>query len=157
MKQFIVFILSVFVLVGCETEIKEEIVELHSNGQVKKIQHYQMKRKTKTVIKEMEYYATGELMMEGPILKDQRNGTWKSFHANGNLWSIGLYKKGKRTGQSEVYYENGVKRIEGMYEDGNRIGLWKFYDEKGQKIKEVTFAADSVISEEDFFYGVPFN
>ena len=157
MKKIAIIFFSAFILVACKTEVKEEIVELHANGKVKKVEHYQFKRGKKIVIREIEYYSTGEKKMEGEMLQNQRHGSWKSYYKSGKIWSEGFFKEGLREGNSVVYYETGTKRIEGNYEKGNRIGLWKFYDEKGQKIKEVTFAADSIVSEEDFFHGIPFS
>lgn len=157
MKKLLMPLLLIAILAGCKTELKDEIVELHSNGKVKKIQYYELKRGEKKVVKEIEYYQSGEKKMEGSMLNNKRNGEWKSYHKNGKIWSVGNYKSGTRVGDSKVFYEDGTKRIEGQYDNGNRIGLWNFYDEKGQKIKEVVFAADSIVSEEEFFYGIPFN
>lgn len=156
MRHFIIVFLSLIFLISCKPEIKDEIIELHPDGSMKKQQFYTFKRGKKDIVREVEYYSNGNVLMEGNIKNNQRVGEWKSFHQDGELWSIGYYEEGKRVGKSEVFFENGQKRIEGNYESGNRIGKWIFYNMDGEKVKEVDFAADTIVSQKDYFEGIPF-
>lgn len=146
----------VLLLVGCKPELKDEVVELHPNGKVKKLHYYIQKRGKKEVVKEVVFYSTGEKLMEGPIKDNKRNGQWNSWYEDGNLWSEGNYVEDVRVEKTRVYFENGQLRIDGQYNNGAREGFWRFYDEEGKLIQEVEFTADSIVNQEEFFYGIPY-
>jgi antitoxin component YwqK of YwqJK toxin-antitoxin module len=148
--------LIILLMVGCKSELKDEVVELHSNGTVKKLHYYTLKRGDKEVVKEVVFYSTGEKLMEGPIKNNKRNGQWNSWYENGKLWSEGNYIEDIRVEKTRVYYDNGQLRIDGQYDNGARTGLWSFYDEEGKLIQEVEFFADSIVNQEEFFYGIPY-
>ena len=89
--------------------------------------------------KEIEYYETGQVKMEGAMKDGQREGVWTAYFPDGRPQSIADFKAGKMNGTSKVYWENGNLRWEGFYKEDRRFGKWKYYDEQGNLLNEVDY------------------
>ena len=70
-----------------------------------------------------EYYETGELKREKPIVRGKRHGIEKCYHKSGKLLSEMPYVNGKRHGISKTYNTNGQLYFEEMWvEDYQNFG-----------------------------------
>ena len=90
-------------------------------------------------VKEIEYYESGQVKMEGGMKDGKMEGEWTSYFPDGRVQSHGFFENGERTGAAQVFYANGNKYEEGNYKNGKHCGKWKFYDEQGTLLKEVDF------------------
>ncbi len=88
---------------------------------------------------EREYYRSGQIRMEGPLMNGRREGLWKSYYEDGKVWSEDEYRNGIRDGKTVTYYENGAKRFEGTFRMSKKTGEWKFYNEQGAFVKKMNF------------------
>ena len=140
MKKIVIILSILFVLGGCKNKHMTEPVTINTyeNGQPAKVYHYD---KNGQWVRESDYYDDGALMMEGPIVNQQREGDWTSYFRNGKVQSTGTYKNGRRIGKSKVYHENGHLWMDGWYTDDHKCGEWIFYDELGYEIGRQTFGS----------------
>lgn len=99
----------------------------------------------KDSVYEKQYYKTGKLFIEGPLLNDRREGKWVAYYENGKTWSVGYFTGGLKNGSSDVFYENGKIRYNKNYEQDVPVGLWKFYDDKGTLLGEVMYENGKVL------------
>ena len=132
----IVSLIVVFVFSGCGQSLREEVVSSYDNGQPAKAYYY---NKGNQWVYEKDFYDTGILMMEGPILNGQREGDWISYFPDGKVQSTGVYKEGLRIGKSMVYHQNGRLWMDGWYVNDHKCGEWIFYDEQGYELERKDF------------------
>lgn len=133
MKRFLLLLATVVLFGSCATRLTEKVESSFPNGQARLVRYYD---KNNTCLKEVEYYETGQVKMEGAMKGNQREGEWKSYFPDGRMQSIGSFKDDKRTGPATVWQENGNLLQEGFYKDGQHCGHWKFYDEQGNLVGE---------------------
>ena len=119
-------------MVSCNTGHTEKVVKSYDNGQPALVHVY---NRAGECIKEIEYYESGAIMMEGAMKDGHREGAWKSYFEDGKTQSTGFFHEGIRTGKSTVYHENGNLYMEGNYVDGHHCGKWKYYDEQGYLLR----------------------
>ena len=136
MKRFILFFAMAFAFVACTSKLTEKVTETYPDGKTLKTQYFDKKG---VCVKEVEYYVSGQVKMEGSMKGDKRNGEWKAYFLDGRVQSIGTFVNGLRTGKATVWQENGNLLQEGFYKDGRHCGKWKFYNEQGDIIKEVDY------------------
>ena len=136
MKRLVLLLAVFFACVACTAQLDEKVVDTYPDGKTLKSQFFDRKG---NCVKEVEYYSTGEVRMEGSMKEAKREGEWKAYFIDGRMQSHGFFKDGLRTGQATVWQENGNLLQEGFYKEGKRCGRWKFYDEQGNLIKEVDF------------------
>ena len=136
MKRFILFFAMAFAFVACTAKLTEKVVETYPDGTTLKTQYF---NKDGLCVKEVEYYESGQVKMEGPMKGEKREGEWKAYFPDGRVQSIGTFVNGLRTGVATVWQENGNLLQEGFYKEGRHCGKWKFYDEQGDLIKEVDY------------------
>lgn len=125
-------VLMLALLLSCGNGNTERVVESYPNGQPSLVQVYDHNGQW---IKEIQYYESGALMMEGAIKNGLREGEWKSYFEDGKTQSTGFFHEGIRTGATTIYYENGNLYMEGPYKDGRQIGQWSYYDEQGYLLR----------------------
>lgn len=135
MKRLLTFVLIVLSFSACHS-LTEKVEMRYSNGQPQMVRFYD---KSDACVKEVEYYDSGQVKMEGGLENGKREGLWKAYFPDGRPQSIGYFKDGLRTGQATVYQENGNLLQEGFYQEGKHCGKWKFYDEQGNLLKEVDY------------------
>lgn len=136
MKQILLFMAMALMLGSCAPRLTEKVEAKHSNGQPQVVRYYD---KNDNCVKEIEYYESGQVKMEGAMKDEKRDGEWKAYFPDGRVQSIGTFVNGMRTGKATVWQENGNLLQEGFYKEGTHCGKWKFYDEQGVLVKEVDF------------------
>ena len=117
----------------CGQKLTEKVEARFPNGQV---QYVKMLDKSGDCVKEIEYYDTGQVKMEGGMKNGRREGEWKAFFPDGKTQSTGFFEGGLRTGSALVYWYNGNLREEGFYKEGKHCGKWRYYDEQGNFLRE---------------------
>lgn len=133
MKKIFLYLSLVLALASCQPRLTEKVESSFPNG---KPQYVKMLDKSGNTVREIEYYETGQVKMEGPMKAGQREGEWKAFFADGKTQSTGFFKAGQRTGAAKVYWYNGNLREEGFYKEGKHCGKWRYYDEQGNFLRE---------------------
>ena len=136
MKKVLLFFAVMFAMVSCTAQLTEKVVETYPDGKTLKTQYFD---KQGVCVKEVEYYESGQVKMEGGMKGEKREGEWKAYFPDGRVQSIGTFVNGLRTGVATVWQENGNLLQEGFYKEGKHCGKWKFYDEQGDLIKEVDY------------------
>ena len=136
MKKVLLFFAVMFAMVSCTAQLTEKVVETYPDGKTLKTQYFD---KQGVCVKEVEYYKSGQVKMEGGMKGEKREGEWKAYFPDGRVQSIGTFVNGLRTGVATVWQENGNLLQEGFYKEGKHCGKWKFYDEQGDLIKEVDY------------------
>jgi len=136
MKKILLLISLAFLMCNCGQKLTEKVTESFPNGQP---QYVKILDRSGNCVKEIEYYETGQIKMEGSIQNNRREGEWKAYYLDGRPQSIGFFKAGEMDGVSKVYWENGNLRWEGSYKADKRCGKWKYYDEQGFLTKEADY------------------
>jgi antitoxin component YwqK of YwqJK toxin-antitoxin module len=70
--------------------------------------------------------------MEGLLIEDRSDSTWRYYYEEGTLKATGPEKDGVKTGFWQYFHPNGKLLGEGNYENGATTGIWKYYDEMGK-------------------------
>ena len=136
MKKIFILLATALMVASCSAQLTEKVEVSYPNGQP---QIVKMLNKSGDCVKEIEYYETGQVKMEGSMKDGNREGEWKAYFPDGRVQSIGSFVKGLRMGQATVWQENGNLLQEGFYKEGKHCGKWKFYDEQGNLLKEVDY------------------
>lgn len=136
MKKIFILLATALMFASCSAQLTEKVEVSYPNGQP---QIVKMLNKSGDCVKEIEYYETGQVKMEGSMKDGNREGEWKAYFPDGRVQSIGSFVKGLRMGQATVWQENGNLLQEGFYKEGKHCGKWKFYDEQGNLLKEVDY------------------
>ena len=136
MKKLFLFLIIVSSLCACQPKLSEHVEVSFPNGQPQMVK---MLDKSNHCVKEIEYYETGQVKMEGAMKDGQREGVWTAYFPDGRPQSIADFKAGKMNGTSKVYWENGNLRWEGFYKEDRRFGKWKYYDEQGNLLNEADY------------------
>jgi len=144
MKKLIVLIVIAVVIASCgndqesgkvKLENNEKVVTTFANGSPQIVRQFEKNDDTLVAVYEKEYYDDGNLLKEGPILNNKRNGKWKTYYRTGKIWNEGKYKEGVRDDTIKGYYVNGNLKYKGIFKDGEKTGVWLYFDENG-KFKE---------------------
>lgn len=141
MKKVFVLLLAVFVMAACDSgegkvkKVKlandEKVLETYANGSPRIVRVFKERDGKSDFEYEKEYYEDGNLLKEGAIVANGKDGIWKSYYRDGTLWTEGIFVKGKREGAIKSYYPNGKLKYEGTFVAGEKAGQWKFYKEDG--------------------------
>lgn len=143
MKKIVLLILVGFVMASCNNDgnkkvrvdDKEKVVSTFANGSPQIVREFEEKDGKPVAVYEKEYYDDGNLLKEGPIIKNKRHGNWKTYYRSGKLWNEGKYYEGMRDDTIKGYYPDGKLQYKGLYNNGDKTGVWLFFDENG-KLKE---------------------
>jgi antitoxin component YwqK of YwqJK toxin-antitoxin module len=133
MKRCFLFLAMVFAFAACAPRLNEKVVGTYPDGKPQKTQYFD---KEGICVKEVEFYETGQVKMEGGMKGDKREGEWKAYFPDGRLQSEGTFVNGLRTGKATVWQSNGNLLQEGFYKEGKHVGHWKWYDEQGDLLRE---------------------
>jgi antitoxin component YwqK of YwqJK toxin-antitoxin module len=149
MKKIVLFLIVLFVVSACNSgdgkikkvklEKDETILESFANGSPRIVRVMKEKDGKNDFEYEKEYYEDGNLLKEGPIVDNSKNGTWKSYYRDGTLWSETNFVKGQIDGLSKSYYPNGKLKYEGSYQNGVKTGQWNLYKEDGTFDRMATY------------------
>ena len=156
MKKYIILILAVLTIASCnlgndgkkdqfKLENGEMIISKYINEQPQIIRKAEKTDGVEKNVYEKEYYEDGNLLKEGPLKDDKRNGMWKSYYRDGTLWSEGEFIDGMREGITRSYHPNGQVRYAGSFTDGKKSGEWRFYDENGELLEIKYFQSEPPI------------
>ena len=136
MKKIIMFLGAIMLLASCSAQLKEQVESTYPNG---KPQVVKMLDKSGNCVKEVHYYESGQVEMEGGMKDGKREGEWKAYFPDGRMQSHGYFKGDLRTGEATVWRENGNLYYEGFYTDDRKSGHWKWYDEQGNVVGEFDY------------------
>lgn len=136
MKKILLIFSTILLIASCSAQLTPKTEVKFPNGQPQIVRYYNKQDKC---VKETEYYASGQVKMEGGMKDGKMEGEWTSYFPDGRRQSHGYFKDGKRTGEATVWQENGNLLQEGSYKEGKHCGKWKFYDEQGNLIREVDY------------------
>lgn len=129
----------VLLLASCGNKtLTEKVMKTHENGQPSLVYYYDRDGRW---VREVDYYETGALLMEGPVENDLRTGAWTSYFPDGKVQSTGFYENGLRTGKAEIYYENGHLWMDGWYHEDQKCGEWIIYDEQSYELGRVNYGS----------------
>jgi antitoxin component YwqK of YwqJK toxin-antitoxin module len=81
-----------------------------------------------------EYYANGQVFVEGTYSEGKKSGDWKFFHPNGTEAKTITYENGVPHGVIEVHDADGVLIAVREFNAGKRSGTWKTFDKTGAQI-----------------------
>lgn len=133
MKKIVLFLSVILTFACCSTKLTEKVESTFPGG---KPQVVKMVDKSGNCVKEIHYYESGQVEMEGGMKDGKRNGEWKAYFPDGRVQSVGTFVNGLRSGQATVWRENGNLYYEGFYKEGKQSGHWKWYDEQGNLVNE---------------------
>ena len=136
MKKIFLLLFMAFALASCSNQLTQKVERAYPDGQPQLVHYYDSHDRC---VREVEYYETGQVKMEGGMKNGKMEGEWTAYFIDGRVQSHGYFKDGKRTGAAQVYYSNGNKYEEGSYKEGKHVGKWTFYDEQGFLVKEIDF------------------
>ena len=136
MKKLFLFLAVVSLLCACQPKLTEKVCDSYPNGQPQSVQ---MLDKSGECVKEIKYFESGQVMMEGAMKDGQREGEWTAYYPDGRTQSVCDFKAGKLDGVNKVYWENGNLRWEGFFKNNVHCGKWKYYDEQGIFQQEVDY------------------
>ena len=146
-KIFSAFLLVNLILWGCNSNLKKEVIEKFDDGSPKKESFYTLTEKNRRVVKEIQYYESGQKKYIGHFKNGKKDGKWVFWFENGNKWSEGYFIEGLRTSKAFVYHENGNIFYKGEYLAGKKDGNWTFYNIDGEKVNVVTFDNGVIVSQ----------
>lgn len=135
--SFLLVGLLVFTFCGSNKEF-EKTESSFKDGSPKVVKFYADKEFTK-LIREVQYYPSGQKRIEGSYKNGEREGLWQAWYTDGTIWSEGEYKNGIENGIRKTYHPNGQVFYEGTMDNGERAGSWKFFKENGELEKEVNY------------------
>jgi antitoxin component YwqK of YwqJK toxin-antitoxin module len=151
MKRALTVILaSILIMSGCKEKLLKETTTTWPGGSPKKVSLFRVTGDKKDKVKEINYYESGKLEMEGEYAAGKKDGAWTSWFENGRKQSEGFFKNDMRNGKAVVYRENGFKYYEGTYSLGRLHGTWITYDTDGSRLKETLYENDRKVKEIDY-------
>lgn len=97
------------------TSVKDGLIHSieESSSNYKSITTLKQEKKYKKI-----YNKAGELISEGILINDQKNGKWRHYYSDGK-----------------------IKNVE-FYDFDKKIGKWKYYDPKGIVLKTISFKGE---------------
>ena len=126
-------------MISCSRE-KRVVEESYPDGKQKKVCIYTGRGENREKIRETDYYANGNMKLDGTYKDGKRDGQWTYWYENGAKWSEGSFREGKNDGKRLTYFPNGKLRYEAYYKEGERTGKWKFFDETGRLVQEIKYS-----------------
>lgn len=136
-RVFILGLLLTILIFSCKPERNWKVIESFANGNVQIQKEYKIEGSDSIFFFYQMYNEDGNILLEGPILDDIRDGLWISYYPDGTVWSKTTFKKGISDGESFSYYSNGNVRYSGFYKQGKKAGEWQMFDSTGTLVKKV--------------------
>ena len=151
-KIFMLLILPAIILSACnggengQKKLKkvrlksnEVVVNSYVNGTPQVVRKMEDKDGQKVAVFEKEYYDDGNILKEGPLTDNKRNGKWKIYYRDGQIRNIVNYKNGVLNDTIIGYNENGTLKFRGIFKDGLKSGTWLIYDDNGKFLKNQVY------------------
>ncbi len=79
-----------------------------------------------------QWYANGQLKLEGNFQFDRESGPFVWWHANGQKAVEGEFVDGQQDGQWVWWHANGQKASQGDFHYGTLVGTWRQWDVEGR-------------------------
>jgi len=150
-KIFMLLILPAIILSACNNgesgknpkkvrlKSNEVVVNSYVNGTPQVVRKMEEKDGQKVPVYEKEYYEDGNILKEGPLVNNQRNGKWKIYYRDGQIRNIVNYDNGVLNDTIIGYNENGTVKFRGIFKEGQKSGTWLIYDENGNFLKNQVY------------------
>ena len=151
-KILILMILPAMFLTACggsdnggkkpkKVKLKKNEVVLNSyvNGTPQVVRKLKEVDGQQVAVYEKEYYEDGNILKEGPIENNKRNGKWKIYYRSGQVRNIVNYDNGVLNDTIIGYNENGSLKFRGIFKDGQKTGTWLIYDENGNFLRNQVY------------------
>lgn len=156
MRKILLVILGMVILASCSNDGKnkvkvrsnEEVMQSFANGSPQVVRTFEEVDGQSIPVYEKEYYDDGNLLKEGPIADNKRDGEWKAYYRNGQLWNIGKYKSGVRNDSIKGYYTDGTLKYRGVFDMGQKTGTWLEYNEQGELVENKVFMKPGEVKEQ---------
>lgn len=161
MKKYLLSILTVFVITGCDfndkiyingenafcTGRKNSLLCVDNNGQpiTGIIRGYYSRDDYNIGVAELRYEngkqnglqriydKNGIVIIESNYKENVLDGVVTEYYSSGNIKSKAKFKNGKREGIAKVYYENGKEKSFMVFKNGKNI-MTNAYDENGNLV-----------------------
>ena len=135
MKKLLIFVSIALIFASCQDKAPKQVqkvIHCYAETDVPYVTYiYEVVGTDSIWIAEKWYHENGELMLEGTVVDNQREGEYRGYYPTGELMSVGTFVKGKRQGKGKIYYENGQVNVINEYCDGKPCGIWEYFDEDG--------------------------
>lgn len=140
MRKTVLFVLGLALMVSCSNDgpkkvkvrSNEDVVVPFASGSPQIVRTVEVVDEQRVPIYEKEYYEDGNLLKEGAIKENKRDGEWKTYYRNGGVWNKGSYVLGVRNDSIIGYYSDGTLKFKGFFDMGQKTGTWLEFDEKGE-------------------------
>ena len=118
----ILFLLSLFLISNCGENLIEEVKERYDDGNMKVVEYYKKDGDNKILVKQREYYKTGEVEEENYFVNGKLEGSHTEYYKSGQIEEEGTFKNGKLEGKYIHYDINGsIKKEEIYYKNGELV------------------------------------
>ena len=121
-------------IVGCEEQVREEIIARYSMGEKKIVVKYIGSGADEVIIERIFYNQNGDTIQLKQFSDNGEINVKWVYYDNGQIQQQLNYKDGTADGKYTTYFENGQVQREGNYKYGWEIGKWTEYYGNG-KIK----------------------
>jgi uncharacterized protein (TIGR02145 family) len=81
---------------------------------------------------ERDYYNSGILAVERPLMNGKKNGIVKMYYPDGKLGKEFPYENDKLNGEIKNYYDDGKLQGEAFFKDDKKNGMYTTYYESGK-------------------------
>jgi len=98
------------------------------------------------VTKTLDDWWNAKLATYERVGKDERHGSWVSWHTNGKIKEQGEYDHSVRIGRFTWWYSSGQKQSEGSFVNGKKQGNWVWWHANGLKKTEGAYARGNPIA-----------
>ena len=86
-----------------------------------------------------EYWPSGHIKSEEPIVDGKRDGLASYYHDNGQMYGQIPWVNGEREGQFRLYRADGTLEQELSYKAGQTNGVCRWFDEQGRLKEEAPY------------------
>ena len=118
----IYILLSLFLISNCGENLIEEVKERYDDGNMKVVEYYKKDGDNKILVKQREYYKTGEVEEENYFVNGKLEGSHTEYYKSGQIEEEGTFKNGKLEGKYIHYDINGsIKKEEIYYKNGELV------------------------------------
>ena len=118
----ILILLSLFLISNCGENLIEEVKERYDDGNIKVVEYYKKDGDNKILVKQREYYKTGEVEEENYFVNGKLEGSHTEYYKSGQIEEEGTFKNGKLEGKYIHYDINGsIKKEEIYYKNGELV------------------------------------
>jgi len=132
----ILFLLSLFLISNCGENLIEEVKERYDDGNMKVVEYYKKDGDNKILVKQREYYKTGEVEEENYFVNGKLEGKYTEYYKTGEVEEENYFVNGKLEGSHTEYYKSGQIEEEGTFKKGKLEGKYIHYDINGSIKKE---------------------